>query len=149
MARFKRTLWGDSEPEIAGKELLLVAVALWLRQSELNLSNLIRFTVPYSRELKLGQGIPSLPSGIWVLTDGTVQKMDAGTPGRLLWCSSSVRAELDLDLYEAGHLQYSVHWNWIEWALFHALVLAAGTQHRLNITQPATVGGMELAEFLL
>lgn len=163
MARFKRNIWIGPEPELSdpyepdSKQQLLVAALLWLRTYSrddprwLGLESLIELLVPFSKELKLGMNVPSLPAGKLITSSGEIYDISPDSPGRFLYCSRNVQRELDLDMYGSLHINYSVHWSYIEWAIGTALVLLAEAGKPWNRNQaPAvkTIGGFEVMDFL-
>lgn len=161
MAKFKNTLWSDCtvSTQPPRQDMLLLATLLWLRTYDrdgpqwLGLENLITLLVPYSNEFLLGLSVPDLPKDHIIASDGTVTYVP-GVPNsvRFVYVSRNFTRELDLDVYGALRISYSVHIRWVEWALANAILLlhkADKPWHRNQHGQfKQTIGGLEVADFL-
>lgn len=162
MAKFKRMIWlGDSQVandpyEPDSKQQLLLAMLLWLRTFDrydpcwLGLESMIELLVPFSKELKLGLNVPTLPAGKLITSAGDIYDIPSLTVGKFVYCSRSLAREFDLDTFGHVHISYRVHLSYLEWAFATALVLldkSGKPWRRDGIKKPMTIGGMEVADF--
>lgn len=154
MGQFTRGLF--SHGEVNSQDQLLLAVTLWMRSSNadgwqlIGLDNLIKILVPFSTELKLGLGIPALQVGHIVSSAGDIWRVPG--PGKFVYTSDNWARELDLQGYYDTGIQLAVHRRWLEWAMHTSILSLAHASKPWSsikkLKQPATIGGIELAEFL-
>jgi hypothetical protein len=155
LSQFKRGLW-DAGDDIKPQDQLLLAVTIWLRtyscddQYLIGLDNLIKILVPFTTELKLGLGVPTLPADRIVSSEGDIWRVVG--PGKFVYSSSNWAREFELQGYYDTSIQLSVHRSWLEWAVMNAILNldhAGKPWLRDNKRSvPTTIGGIELAEFL-
>lgn len=155
MGQFKRGLW-DAGDKVKPEDQLLLAVTIWLRtyscddQYLIGLENLLKILVPFTTELKLGLGVPELPINRIVSSEGDIWRVLG--PGKFVYTSNNWAREFDLQGCYDTSIQLSVHRRWLEWAMCNAVLnLDHGGKPWLRTNKrlvPATIGGIELAEFL-
>lgn len=155
MGQFKRGLW-DAGDKVKPEDQLLLAVTIWLRtyscddQYLIGLENLLKILVPFSTELKLGLGAPALPVDRIISSEGDIWRVPG--PGKFVYTSNNWAREFELQGAYDTSIQLSVHRRWLEWAMCNAVLnldQAGKPWRRTNKRNvPATIGGIELAEFL-